>query len=211
MSAWGVGSAGGKAMLPVGMHESSAESLSAKNQDKQKYTTTSSSGPIELRGRVSNLTVIRLNSTCIEEIAGEVRKKTAQLPHFFQHVPVVIDVKSLSDDQIALVDFEALASTLKEMKLVPVAVGNLPTAFENAVTKAGLGLLKDGLGRPRPAPSMSKPSPARQAVTRPSPLGQLPTASACVPVGNRSSTAATSGAMMSMAANRSASHGRPAA
>jgi|GEM_PF-25899 len=117
------------------------------------YSTTAGVGPIELKGRVSNLTVVRLNSTSVAEISEELRKKTAQLPHFFQHVPIVFDVKPLAEDQIAAVDFDALVQALKDMKLVPVAVGNMPAAYHESATKAGLGILKDGLGRPRKLPS----------------------------------------------------------
>ncbi len=100
-------------------------------------------GPaFELKGTVATLTVLRLKTTDVARIREELRPRVAQLPHFFENAPVVLELDALDDG--AELAFEPLLVELRAAKLVPVAIRNAEGARRQAALEAGLGLLKGG-------------------------------------------------------------------
>jgi septum site-determining protein MinC len=78
------------------------------------------------------------------------------MPHFFLHLPVMLDLEGLGD---APIDLGAVAELLRQYRLVPIAVRN-PTDFQrdNAVA-AGFGILRTGVMRASRKTSSLEESP----------------------------------------------------
>ncbi|MCK5798331.1 MAG: septum site-determining protein MinC [Deltaproteobacteria bacterium] len=109
-------------------------------------------GPaFDLKGTAATLTVLRLRCADPERIAEELRLRVAQLPHFFQNAPVVLDVEAL--DKKEPLPFDALVTVLRDCSLVPVAVRHAEGDHLQAALAAGLGVLKGGSSRTQRARS----------------------------------------------------------
>jgi septum site-determining protein MinC len=114
---------------------------------------TDKPGPaFELKGTAATLTVLRLKTVDVARIAEQLRPRVAQLPHFFENAPMVLDLGAL--DEGDTLPFGPLLAELRAVKLIPVAVRNAEGARQAAALEAGLGLLKGG-GRALRAPAAS--------------------------------------------------------
>jgi len=117
--------------------------------------------PFELKGSMLTVTVLRLNSTGLGEIARHLAEKIAQAPGLFRNAPVLVDLQALQG-AVGL-DFAALAELLRSNGMVPVAVRGGSPDQEAAARAAGLGVLpadrraESSEARPRAA---SAPQPA---------------------------------------------------
>lgn len=108
--------------------------------------TRNDTGPaFELKGTAATLTVLRLHTVDIARIEHDLAPRVAQLPHFFQNAPVVLDLEPIEEG--LEVPFEALLATLRRCHLVPVAVRNAEGPRLAAALEAGLGQLKGGAPR----------------------------------------------------------------
>lgn len=127
------------------------------NEDGATSKAGSAARAFELKGTVSTLTVLRLLDDRLERIGDELAARVAQLPHFFHHAPVVVDVDVLAE-QGRMVAFDRLAALLREHKLVPVAVRFAPADVAQEAAAAGFGLLKG-------APATTRGAQAETAAT----------------------------------------------
>jgi septum site-determining protein MinC len=101
----------------------------------------------KLKGTAPAVTMLVLQTAEIEAIDRQLTEHIAQLPQFFLHAPVMLDVEGLKG---AAVDFGALAALLRRNHLVPVAVRNLDDTQTEAAVSAGWGVLQGALVRPPP-------------------------------------------------------------
>jgi septum site-determining protein MinC len=144
--------------------------------------------PFELEGMVSTVTVLRLLTTDVAVIKRALLNKVEQMPGFFQDAPVALDVSALegTDDEAEgdetprrEIDLVALASMLRELKLVPVGVRALREARRTEARVAGLGSIR-GTGRKAVKPkaaqtaqtqtqAQAKPAERRSEPERPKP------------------------------------------
>lgn len=95
---------------------------------------------LELKGTAATLTVLRLKTTDIQAIERELKPRITQLPHFFQDAPIVLDLELLEAE--SSIPFDIIATTLRAMRLVPVAIKNATADQQADAVKAGFGLLK---------------------------------------------------------------------
>jgi septum site-determining protein MinC len=105
--------------------------------------------PFDLKGTMAPITVLRLRSLDLAVIERHLRIKIAQLPQLFLNAPVLIDVGALAGHGAGLA-IEELVRSLRSCKLVPVAIANLADELRERAVAAGLGLMQQAAGRPRP-------------------------------------------------------------
>ena len=101
----------------------------------------------KLKGTAPAVTMLVLQTADLEAIEQQLAEHIAQLPQFFLHSPVMLDVDALRG---TAVDFARLATLLRKNHLVPVAVRNLDDAHKEAAVAAGWGVLQSALVRPPP-------------------------------------------------------------
>lgn len=100
----------------------------------------------ELKGTVASLTVLRLLVADLARIDAQLATQVAQLPRFFEHAPVVVDLEALGEAAAGLALAE-LAALLRRHRLVPVAVRQLAGEREGEAAQAGFGLLRGPAAR----------------------------------------------------------------
>jgi septum site-determining protein MinC len=84
------------------------------------------------------LTMLCLLTDDIETIEQQLVAHLSQMPQFFQHAPVVVDLETLGDSRL---DLGRLAEALRRHHLVPVAVRNASERQKQHAVAAGWGLL----------------------------------------------------------------------
>jgi septum site-determining protein MinC len=94
----------------------------------------------ELKGVVAPLTVLRLRSTEINVIERQLRIKIAEMPQFFLHAPVLLDLGALGDAAAEL-SFGDIAATLRSCRMVPVAITNATQKIRDLAAEAGFGFV----------------------------------------------------------------------
>ncbi len=110
--------------------------------------------PFELEGMVSTVTVLRLLTDDLKVIRKALVNKIEQMPGFFLDAPVALDLSVLEGkdedgEELAArreIPLAALASLLRELKLVPVGIRHLREARRQEARVVGLGVLR-GSGR----------------------------------------------------------------
>ena len=141
-----------------------------------------------MKGTMPALTTLCLLTEDLDAIERQLVDQISQMPQFFFHAPVLVDVEALGD---AAVEFSRLAELLRRRQLVPVAIKNPSLVQKERAIEAGWGVLQNPhpTGRtPSPprvasAEDLSSPWPppvgpaAAQSTPRPNPA-ELPTAAA---------------------------------
>jgi septum site-determining protein MinC len=132
--------------------------------------------PFDLKGTMAPLTVLRLRSLDLAVIERHLRIKIAQLPQLFLNAPVLIDVGTLAGHGAGLA-IEELVRSLRSCKLVPVAIANLADELRERAIAAGLGIMQQAAGRPRPDDrAAAPPSTAAESIEVGHAAGRTPAA-----------------------------------
>ncbi|HYD77567.1 septum site-determining protein MinC [Ramlibacter sp.] len=136
----------------------------------------------EIKSANLPLVALLLKSANLSSLAGELQARFGDIPDFFDHDPLVIDLAPLPGD--AEVDFAALLPLLRSYRVLPVAVRGGTPAQQEAARAAGLAQAAEAIA-PKPAPSQpaeqapvaeAKPAPARTAAAPvESPAEPMPT------------------------------------
>lgn len=116
------------------------------NTVKKAISTKNENPAFELKGNVAPLTVLRLFTDNLDIVDRQLGEQVSQLPHFFLHAPVVVDVGTLEQKELFSA-FRPLTDILRRHRLVPVAVRNVNAEQQQAAFEAGLGLLQGELSR----------------------------------------------------------------
>jgi len=125
----------------------------------------------KLKGTAPAVTMLVLQTADLGAVGRQLAEHIAQLPQFFLHSPVMLDVEALGG---TVVDFARLAALLRENHLVPVAIRNLDAAHKDAAVAAGWGVLQSALVRPAPgnvAQAHEAEAAAAPAGSRARPMG----------------------------------------
>lgn len=135
----------------------------------------------ELKGMVAPLTSLRLRSSDVALINKQLRARVAQMPHFFQDAPVLLDLGALGDDARRL-PFGELAAVLRTCKMVPVAITNADADTRARAASSGFGYVaapapKNG---GRAALEAAPPAPVESAPVESAPVESAPAAPAAV-------------------------------
>jgi septum site-determining protein MinC len=99
-----------------------------------------SAAAFELKGVVAPLTVLRLRSTDVRIIERQLRGRIAEMPQFFLHAPVLLDLGALGPMARAL-DFFGMAAALRACHMVPVAITNASDEIRGSAAEAGFGFV----------------------------------------------------------------------
>ena len=114
---------------------------------------------MELKGEMSMLNVLHLQSTDLKEISKQIEAKRDEVPAFFLNSPVIVDCSSISEELNNL-DLKGLKTSLTDLMFVPVGVRGIEPEQQAMVTKSGWPVLRAG-----PKKSVSKPSAESSADT----------------------------------------------
>ncbi len=133
----------------------------------------------EIKSANLPLVALLLKSADLAAVANEMERRFGDIPDFFDHDPLVVDLTPLqafADQTDAIIDFPALMALLSSYQLVPIAVKGGTAAQMAAAHKVGLVPAPDAhLLTPRPATAdpSAQPQPLEQAVVHAAPLGAL--------------------------------------
>ncbi|WP_438001623.1 septum site-determining protein MinC [Sorangium sp. So ce185] len=131
-----------------------------KRQEQQAFA---------LKGTMPAITMLCLRTADVPAIERQLADHISQMPHFFLHLPILLDLDALGDEPV---DLGALAGLLRKHNLVPIAVRNPTDAQRERAVAAGLGVLRTPLTRsprqgaqaegltPTPGPVAVGPAPA---------------------------------------------------
>jgi septum site-determining protein MinC len=117
-------------------------------------TSDEGRGAFKLKGTTPALAMLCLQTTDIDAIERQLVEHIEQMPQFFLHAPVMLDLESLGGESL---DFAKLTALLRRNRLVPVAVRNPTDAQREHAVAAGWGIMQATLVRP----TRSQPSRAR--------------------------------------------------
>jgi septum site-determining protein MinC len=96
----------------------------------------------EIKSANLPLVALLLKSADLQALAQELQSRFGEIPEFFDHDPLVIDLAPLAG---AEVDFKALVQLLQPYRVVPVAVKGGTQEQMAAALKAGLACAADAL------------------------------------------------------------------
>jgi septum site-determining protein MinC len=117
----------------------------------------------EIKSATLPLVSLLLKSADLAALADELQARFGDIPDFFDHDPLVIDLSPLGE-QPGAIDFEALLQLLRGHRVMPVAVRGGSAAQMAAARAAGLPAANDAVeARPREAwlePTAMAPAPA---------------------------------------------------
>jgi septum site-determining protein MinC len=99
----------------------------------------------KLKGTMPALTMLRLLTEDVAAIEEQLAEHIAQMPRFFLHAPVLLDLESLAETPV---DLAGVANMLRRHRLVPVAVRNPTDAQAELAVAAGWGVLQTALAPP---------------------------------------------------------------
>ena len=94
------------------------------------------------------------------------------IPDFFDHDPLVIDLAALQVQGEAAVDFERLLGLLRPYRLLPVAVKGGSATQMQAALQLGLAAAPEAVAAVAPAPTVEAVSPSALVVDKPLRSGQ---------------------------------------
>src|SRR6185312_5506612 len=133
----------------------------------------------EIKSAHLPLVALLLKSTDLDAVSGEMAQHYGDLPNFFDHDPLVIDLSPLqagaAADDATPVDFPALLALLRQYRVMPIAAkGGNPAQME-AAQAAGLAAAPDAA-----VAAVAAPSPVRHEAAAPSAPIEVPAPSALV-------------------------------
>lgn len=131
----------------------------------------------EIKSANLPLVALLLKSTNLAALSDEMARHYGELPNFFDHDPLVIDLSPLQSaapaDDAAPVDFPALLALLREYRVMPIAARGGSAAQMQAAQAAGLAAAPDA--------TVATPSPVHhEAAAPPAPVEVAAPASALV-------------------------------
>lgn len=127
-----------------------------------------------LKGTLPALTMLCLQTDDVDAIERQLVEHISQMPQFFLHAPVMLDLAALDETPI---DLARVAEMLRSHRLVPVAVRNPTEQQRERAVAAGWGVLQTALVRPprepRGEPSRSEADPAPLHTPSPPPAAAI--------------------------------------
>jgi septum site-determining protein MinC len=109
----------------------------------------------EIKSANLPLVSLLLKSTDLHALSGELAARFGDIPDFFDHDPLVVDLSPLQAQGDAAVDFAALLALLRGYRVMPVAARGGNEAQMKAAREAGLAAAQEAVtaAAPKPAPA----------------------------------------------------------
>lgn len=96
----------------------------------------------EMKGGLLPLMTVCVHGTDLTLFEDQLKDKIQQAPNFFQHSPVVIDVKTLTEQNLSI-DIGQLKALLMQNKLIPVGLRHAHMTLQEEAIKHGMAILKE--------------------------------------------------------------------
>jgi septum site-determining protein MinC len=138
-----------------------------------------------IKGTMPALTMLCLLTEDIEAIERQLVEHLSQMPQFFLHAPVVVDLDALGDTRV---DLARLGELLRRHRLVPVAVREPSEVQRERAIAAGWGLLQN-TSAPAKRPSAAR----REREEEQSPLDDVEVVAQPAPAAPKRTGAKTEG------------------
>jgi septum site-determining protein MinC len=142
----------------------------------------------EIKSANLPLVALLLKSPDLSALAAELAARFGDIPDFFDHDPLVLDLSPLQGQDEARVEFGALLTLLRGYRVIPIAVRGGSTAQMAAGVLAGLAAAPEAIASPPPrrneaatrpeldhnvpAPATPEPSPSALVIDKPLRSGQ---------------------------------------
>ena len=125
----------------------------------------------EIKSANLPLVALLLKSADLSALSAELAARFGDIPDFFDHDPLVLDLSPLHGEAGAQLDFAGLVSLLRGYKVMPVAARGGNEAQMQAALAAGLAPAADAKTwmpdqvrhDKKPAPKPARPAPVEQA------------------------------------------------
>lgn len=136
----------------------------------------------ELKGSVLTVMVLYIKETDSDQLYLQLKKKIGPARSFFNNAPVLIDLKSVADEEQEHLDFLVLTTFLRGLGLVPMGIRACADTVIQRILDAGLALLPparaekklDALDRePVQEPPAAEPIPAQAKALQPEQSAQV--------------------------------------
>lgn len=131
----------------------------------------------EIKSATLPLVALLLKSPDLQRLSQELHARFGDVPDFFDHDALVLDLAPLKDADAA-VDFPALLALLRRYRVLPVAARGGSAAQMQAALQAGLAPAADAIVAAPAQPAPASKAAAAQPAPEPPPV--LTTASAMV-------------------------------
>src|SRR4051812_38018730 len=115
----------------------------------------------DIDGTVAPVTVLRLKTSDVTQIAESLRARIASVRQTFPFAPVVVDVARLDEASALELPLQDLAERLRASNLLPVGVANLPPSAMWNAAAAGLAVVQLAVA---PTASVAPPPPVEAAL-----------------------------------------------
>jgi len=132
--------------------------------------TTPPTQAFRLKGTLPALTMLCLQTDDVDAIERQLVEHISQMPQFFLHAPVMLDLTALDE---APVDLARLGELLRTHRLVPVAVRNPTEQQLECAVAAGWGVLQTALVRPPREPQPEAMSASESSGQGPAPATSI--------------------------------------
>ncbi len=125
----------------------------------------------EIKSATLPLVALLLKSADLSRLSIEFQARFGDMPEFFDHDPLVIDLAAVRDESV---DFAALVKLLKPYRVMPVAVKGGSEEQMEAARAAGLAPANDASAGIAPTPALPRKG-REEAIEPPAMVPQLPT------------------------------------
>ncbi len=123
----------------------------------------------EIKSANLPLVALLLKSADLAELARELAVRFGDIPDFFDHDPLVIDLGPLQALGEAALDFEALVQLLRPYRVLPVAVKGGSEGQMKAALAAGLAAAPEAA----PTPTLPRKGREEEKAAQPVPTGAM--------------------------------------
>jgi septum site-determining protein MinC len=123
----------------------------------------------EIKSATLPLVALLLKSADLAELARELAVRFGDIPDFFDHDPLVIDLAPLQAQGEAAVDFAALLQLLRPYRVLPVAVKGGSDEQMAAALRAGLAAAPEAA----PTPALPRKGSEQEKAVEPMAVGAL--------------------------------------
>jgi septum site-determining protein MinC len=122
----------------------------------------------EIKSATLPLVSLLLKTADLGALAAELTARFGDLPDFFDHDPLVLDLTPLQGQGDVTVDFAGLLPLLRQYRVLPVAARGGSTAQMQAALAAGLAAAPEAVAPAAPPARAKAPAPAPAAAEPPS-------------------------------------------
>lgn len=108
----------------------------------QNNSQAAASIAFQLKGGLFTLTTLQIFNPDLIELKAQLLEKIKQAPNFFQHAPIVLDLKIANQPNMPI-DFAGLKAMLQSINLIPIGIRNATQDQIQIAMQSGFAILRD--------------------------------------------------------------------